>query len=369
MPFSIGIIGLPNVGKSTLFKALTQKEVDISNYPFCTIQPNHGIVAVPDSRLNKLSAIIKPFKTTPTIIEFVDIAGLVKNAHQGEGLGNQFLSHIRETDLILHLVRAFEDANVAHPEKTINPQRDIDIVNTELILKDLETVEKKLAEVKKKIKAGDKKNLEELAILQKLKTELEQGKIETQQCCVSTNEKIIKELFLLTAKPVIYILNINSDKQKKKYQSLSGLRPEMNSVQALKAEPRDGSLKNILLLDSKMETEINELTAKDIKELGLQSSLDQIIQACYNALDLITFYTIAGNNEVRAWTLKRNESAQKAAGRVHTDFEEKFIKALVINFSAFIKINSWHKAQAKGLIKTQGKEYTIKDGDIIEFKI
>lgn len=352
MPFSIGIIGLPNVGKSTLFKALTQKEVDISNYPFCTIKPNHGIVAVPDLRLDKISAMIKPPKTTPTIIEFIDIAGLVKNAHQGEGLGNQFLAHIREVDLILHLVRAFQDPNVSHSENTIDPKRDIEIIKTELILKDLETVEKKLAEAKKKVKTGNEKILEELTILQKMKIELEQGKIETQQCCVSTNEKIIKELFLLAAKPVIYILNINSDRAKKQYQKEKIFINEA-----------------VLFIDSKMETELNELSSAEIEELGLTTSLDQIIQACYNALNLITFYTIAGNNEVRAWTLKKGEQAQKAAARVHTDFAEKFVRALVINFTDFIRAGSWHQAQKKGLIRTEGKEYTVKDGDIIEFKI
>jgi len=288
MSFSIGIVGLPNVGKSTLFKALTKQQVDISNYPFCTIDPNVGVVAVPDERLEKIAKVIKPDKTTPTIIEFVDIAGLVKNAHQGEGLGNQFLSHIYSVEATLLLTRCFEDDKITHTEKDINPQRDIEIITNELKLKD-----------------------EQLA-----------------------------------NKPVINICNIKSEGTNKDFDKCD------------------------LTIDVKLELEASELSPTEQKELEIPSSqLDNLIKTCYKTLDLITFYTIKGGQETRARTLKKGLSVVQAGGVVHTDFEEKFIRAEVINWSELVEAESWAKARDKGLIRTEGRDYIVQDGDVIEFKI
>jgi GTP-binding protein YchF len=342
MSFSVGIIGLPNVGKSTLFKALTQQEVDISNYPFCTIDPNVGIVQVPDERLERIAEIIKPEKTTPTIIEFVDIAGLVKGAHKGEGLGNQFLAHIREVDAVVHVIRSFEAKDIKHIEETLDIQRDIEIVNTELIMKDLETLEKHLEKAKKE---GNK----EVEILEKIKKSLNEEKT-ISQIDLSENEKeTIKHLNFLTIKPVIYLINS---------------RGTDNELEALKSLPE-----NTIPLDLKLELETTELSPEELKELKLKSRMDILIKTCYKILDLITFYTIKGKEETRAWTIKQGINAPKAGGVVHTDFEEKFIRAEVINYKDLIETESWNKAQTKGLIKTEGKNYVVKDGDIIEFKI
>ncbi len=294
MSFSVGIVGLPNVGKSTLFKALTKKQVDIANYPFTTISPNVGIVTVPDERLEKIAEIVKPEKITPTIIEFVDIAGLVKGAHKGEGLGNQFLAQIRNCDAILEVVRAFEDQNVENVAGKIDPQNDIETIKTELELKDLESEEKEN---------------------------------------------------LLGKKPIIYLLN-TSDKSQ--YES-----PKINH----------------LAMNLKDELEISELSELEKKELGMESQLDRLILACYNILDLITFYTIAGGNETRAWTLKRGSAAPEAGEKVHSDFKEKFIKAEIIPYQKLITAGSWQIAKEKGLIQMEGKDYIIQDGDVIEFKI
>lgn len=305
MSFSVGIVGLPNVGKSTLFKALTKKQVDIANYPFTTISPNVGIVTVPDERLLKIAEIVKPEKITPTIIEFVDIAGLVKNAHQGEGLGNQFLAQIRNCDAILEVVRAFEDQNVENVAGKIDPQNDIETIKTELELKDLASEEKEN---------------------------------------------------LLGKKPIIYLLNTND---KSKY---------------------DGPKVNHLAMNLKEELEISELSESEKKELEMESQLDRLILACYNILDLITFYTIAGGKETRAWTLKRGSTAPEAGGKVHSDFKEKFIKAEIIPYQKLITVGSlleearlasgaaWQIAKEKGLIQMEGKDYIIQDGDVIEFK-
>jgi GTP-binding protein YchF len=333
MSFSVGIIGLPNVGKSTLFKTLTQQEVDISNYPFCTIDPNVGVVQVPDERLEKLSEIIKPEKTTPTIIEFVDIAGLVKGAHKGEGLGNQFLAHIREVDAIVHVVRSFEAKDIKHIEDTLDTQRDIDIVNTELIMKDLETIEKQREDI----------------VLAKIKQALNQGKLISQIELTNKEKESIKELNLLTIKPVIYLINSKGTD---------------SELEAMKSLPE-----NTIPLDLKLELESAELSAEELKELKIKSRINVLIRTCYRILDLITFYTIKGGEETRAWTAKQGTLAPKAGGVVHTDFEEKFIRAEVINYNELIKISSWNEARNKGLIRTEGKNYPVKDGDIIEFKI
>jgi small GTP-binding protein len=294
MSFSVGIVGLPNVGKSTLFKALTKNPVDIANYPFTTIHPNVGIVQVPDERLGKIAEVIKPEKVTPTIIEFVDVAGLVKGAHKGEGLGNQFLSHIRNCDAIVEVVRAFENPNVENVTGKINPKSDIETIKTEFELKDLE--------------AKEKENL-------------------------------------LSKKPVIYLLNTNG---KTSYSS-----PETKH----------------LVMNLKDELEMSELSEKEIEELGMKSQLDQLILACYNILDLITFYTVTGGKETRAWTLKRGSKALEAGGVVHTDFQEKFIKAEVINWQLLVEAGGWKEARELGKLKLAGKDYAVQDGDVMEFRI
>jgi len=346
MSFSIGIIGLPNVGKSTLFKSLTQQEVDISNYPFCTINPNIGIVQVPDQRLEKLSKIIQPEKTTLTVIEFVDIAGLVKGAHKGEGLGNQFLANIREVDAILHVIRSFTNKDIKHVEDSIDTNRDIETINMELIMKDLETIEKHKEKLEKEIKANSKDAIKENQLLEKIKSILNQG----QFICLDEKEKqLIKHLNLLTIKPVIYIINSKGTDRE---------------LQAMKTLPE-----NTIPLDLKMELEYSDLTKQELEELKIKPRLDILIKTCYKILNLISFYTIKGGTEVRAWTAKQNTLAPKAGGIVHTDFEDKFIKADIINYNDLIKTKSWNEAKNKGLIKTQGKTYEIKDGDIIEFKI
>jgi len=316
MSFSIGIIGLPNVGKSTLFKALTRQEVDISNYPFCTIDPNVGIVQVPDERLKKVAEIIQSEKITPTVIEFVDIAGLVKGAHKGEGLGNQFLAHIREVDAVVHIIRSFADKDIKHVEDTLDAERDIGIVNTELIMKDLETIEKHLEKIEGDIKAGDKNSIKESEILEKIKKSLNKEIMISQIDLIEKEKEIIKYLNFLTIKPTIYLVNSK------------GTDDELN---ALKSLPE-----NTIPLDLKLESEISELSIEELAELKIKSRIEVLIKTCYKILNLITFYTVKGNEETRAWTLKENALAPKAGGVVHTDFEEKFIKAEVINHKELI---------------------------------
>lgn len=350
MNFSVGIIGLPNVGKSTLFKALTQQEVDISNYPFCTIDPNVGVVKVPDERLDKIAEIVKPPKVTPTIIEFVDIAGLVKGAHKGEGLGNQFLARIREVDAIVHIVRSFEAKDIKHIEDTLDIERDIDIVNTELMMKDLETLEKHLEKIRKEAKSKSKKEEnQELKILEKIEKGLKMAKMISQINLDEKEQILINHLSFLTAKPMIYLINSKGTD---------------NELQAIKALPE-----NTIPLDLKLELECTELSSEELKELKLKPRIDVLIKTCYKILDLITFYTIKGGEEARAWTAKRETLAPQCGGIVHTDFEKKFIRAEVVNYNELIETACWAEAKKKGLIRTEGKNYPVKDGDIIEFKI
>jgi len=343
MSFSVGIIGLPNVGKSTLFKSLTKKPVDIGKYPFTTIHPNYGIVTVPDKRLLIIAEIIKPEKITPTTIEFIDIAGLVKGAHKGEGLGNQFLAQIRNCDAILEVVRAFENPEIENVLGEINPEKEIEIIKTELLMKDLEVLEGLLQKIEKEAKK-DKKNLKKLFLLKTIKEDISRG-VMVGEINLSEEEKIeIKEYQFLTQKPILYLLN--SDK---KDYSISGIKS--------------------LTMNLKLEEEISQLTEKEIKELGIKSRLEEIILNCYQILDLITFFTIAGGKEVRAWTLKKGLAAPKAGGVVHSDFQEKFIKAEVIDWQKLVEAKNWKTAKEKAWIRTVGKDYIVQDGEIIEFKI
>ena len=347
MSFSVGIIGLPNVGKSTLFKALTHQKVDISNYPFCTISPNVGIVQVPDQRLQKIAEFLKPQKITPTVIEFVDIAGLVKDAHKGQGLGNQFLARIREVNAILEVVRNFEDENIAHVEGKPDPERDIEIIKTELLMKDLETIEKNLENLRKEAKSGDKEKIKKFEAAEILYKILTEGTALSEVEIAENPKSLANELGLLTIKPVIYIFNI--DEKDKKI-----------------APPK---FENSISMNLKIAEEASELSDEEIKELGLKTKVEELIALCYKILNLITFYTIKGGVETRAWTLKNGETILEAAGKVHSDFKEKFIKADVINFQKLIDAGSWIGAKERGLIETAGKEYIVNDGDIIEFKI
>jgi ribosome-binding ATPase len=351
---SIGIVGLANVGKSTLFEALTRKQVNISNYPFCTIDPNVGIVEVPDERLLKLAEISHSAKKIPTVIEFVDIAGLVRGANKGEGLGNQFLANIREVDAILFVVRCFENAEITHVEKTVDPIRDIDIVNMELIFKDLETLQKRIDKAEADAKTGKKVIVDELGILKNLKAALEEGKLVRQ---VENFEKV-KDLQLLTAKPGIFILNSNS----------AEISPELDKkIKDLNSEYIVANLRD--------EYDGSKFSEEEKKELGLgESKLNEIITKSYKVLGLITFFT-TGTDETRAWTIKQGTLAPQASGVIHTDFENKFICLEVINWQKLLEIaqsnkesDPWSTAARLGRLRTEGKEYVVQDGDVIVVK-
>jgi len=339
MSFSVGIVGLPNVGKSTLFKVLTKREVKISPRPFTTIEPNFGQVTVPDQRLEKIAKLVKPEKVTPTKIEFIDIAGLVKGAHKGEGLGNQFLSHIRNCDSILFVLRAFENPEVENVLGEINPKKEIEILKVELLMKDLETIEKAIEKAKKK------RETKKFEVLKKIREKVLEGKMIGEIELGEREKEEIREYQFLTQKPYFCILNING---KTKFEELKIPHLKMNL---------------------KEEEEMLELSEKEKKELGIESQVEKLIEACYKTLNLITFYTIAGGKEAKAWTIKEGAFAPEAGGKVHSDFREKFIRAEVINFEDFLKVGSWQKAKEMGILKIVGKDYKIKDGDIIEFKI
>lgn len=362
MGFNCGIVGLPNVGKSTLFNAITAVGAAAENYPFCTIDPNVGIVPVPDKRLDRLVDIYKPAKITPTSIEFVDIAGLVKGASKGEGLGNQFLSHIRDVNAICHVVRCFEDENIVHVDGNINPKRDIEVVETELILKDLDTVEKKLSEAEKRGKSGDKKLAAEADFYRKLKEHLLLGRLALYVKPETPDELVwMRDLHLITAKPVLYIANVDE-------KHLSGEDKYVNEVRELAA--KEGA--KVVVACTKIEAEIAAMPYNEreefLHELGVkESGLDQVIHEGYALLDLITFFT-AGPKEARAWTVKKGSPAPQAAGEIHSDIERGFIRAEVMKFADLDALGNENIVKEKGLLHIEGKEYTIEDGDVVFFR-
>lgn len=359
----LGIVGLPNVGKSTLFNALTNAGAQAANYPFCTIEPNVGVVAVPDKRLDVLSKMYSPELYTPAIIEFVDIAGLVKGASRGEGLGNKFLSHIREVDAILHVIRCFENPDIIHVDGDIDPMRDLETINLELIFADMEILERKIDRTKKNMK-GDKSLESELILLERVMAELEKGKTARSLEFTDSERDILSGTSLLTMKPVIYVANISEDEIG---SDMSG-----NALyQKLKAFA-DDEKSEILPVCAGIEAEIAELDPEErsvfLSDLGIdESGLDRLIKASYSLLGLMSYLT-AGPKEVRAWTIKKGTKAPQAAGKIHSDFERGFIRAEIVSFDDLIECGSMNAAKEKGLVRSEGKDYVFKDGDVVLFR-
>lgn len=346
----VGIVGLPNVGKSTLFKALTKSSVDINNYPFCTIKPNVGVARVPDDRLEKLSLMSRSKKTIPAVVEFSDIAGLVKGASLGEGLGNAFLANIREVDAIVHVVRVFENEAITHVHDSVDPERDIEVVHTELILADLETIRRRKDRLAKEVRAGDKKAIVKMNAIEMLETSLNEGKLAREVALDRDDETVqetLRELFLLTEKPMFFAYNVNDASAP--LASLLEVHPHVK-------------------LDVKIEEELIDLSSQEAEELGLRSTLDDLIVQAYKILGLITFFT-TGEDESRAWTIKRGWTAPEAGTAIHNDFKDKFIRAEIVAWDKLLEAGSWARARELGTLRTEGKEYEVQDGDVIIFKI
>jgi GTP-binding protein YchF len=365
MSLSIGIVGLPNVGKSTLFNALTKKSVPADNYPFCTIDPSVGIVPVPDDRLEKLATISSSKKILPAVVEFVDIAGLVKGASKGEGLGNAFLSHIRETDAIAEVVRIYENSELIHVEGTVDPLRDIEIINMELILADMQTVEKRSQTIGRDVKRGDKDAIKLQELLSRLKEHLEAEKLANQLSLDEDEARVIKDLHLITMKSFLYVLN---------KQSGGKNLDEMNDDRFVKLVKYFNDNKfHFVVVDAKIEDELKDFEGAERDEMRIElgahdSGVDGLITAGYNLLGLETYLT-TGEMETRAWTIKKGSSAPRAAAAIHSDFETKFIRAEVVACADLLTCGSFSEAKAQGKLRTEGKEYIVKDGDVIEFKI